>query len=319
MPSPRLLFSSLSGKLALYQAVFQQLKRFDPKSRILAVDSNPGCPASSKVEAFKVLPPLVELADENLIHFLQKENITHVLPTRDGELAYWSERSPSLAQLGVHVLCSHLDTIRHCEDKLAFGQTVTPPLLPVIPTFPSISATQSRRCVVKERRGSGSRSILLNLSPEDALQQHSAFDDPVFQPFIAGREFSAEGWVDGQGRCRAVLLRWRDKVVGGESHKSTTFHNSEWESVVSQLFTSLGGLRGHCLAQIIVGEGNSLHLVEINPRLGGASPLSLHAGFESILWSLQEAGFIGQFEPSFSPHFGVTLSKIKNEVFISYS
>jgi len=319
MPSSRLLFSSLSGKLALYQTVFHQLKRFDPKSRILAVDSNPDCPASSKVGAFKVLPVLAKLADEDLIHFLQKENITHVLPTRDGELTYWSERSSFLAQFGVHVLCSHLDAIRHCEDKLTFGQMVTPPPLTMIPTFASISGSQSRRWVVKERRGSGSRSILLNLSSEDALHQRSAFDEPVFQPFIAGREFSAEGWMDDQGRCRAVLLRWREKVVGGESHKSTTFHNPEWESTVTELFTSLGGLRGHCLAQIIVDEGNSLHLVEINPRLGGASPLSLHAGLDSILWSLQEGGMSGQFKPLFIPCFGATLSKIKSEVIISYS
>jgi len=319
MPSPRLLFSSLSGKFSLYQAVFQQLKRFDYKSRILAVDSNPNCPASSKVGSFKVLPQLTDLPDENLIHFLQKENITHVLPTRDGELGYWSERSPLLTQVGVHVLCSTMDAIGHCEDKLTFNPTPTPSPLTVIPTYSSMPVSQSCRWVVKERRGSGSKSILLDLAADDALHHHTAFDEPVFQPFIAGREFSAEGWMDDQGRCRAVLLRWREKVIEGESHKTTTFHNPEWEFAVTELFSSLSGLRGHCLAQIIVGEDNSLHLVEINPRLGGASPLSLHAGLDSILWSLQEAGMSGRFEPLFSPQFGATLSKIKGEAFITYS
>ena len=74
------------------------------------------------------------------------------------------------------------------------------------------------------------------------------------------------------------------------------------------------GLRGHVLAQVIVDDKERLHLVEINPRLGGASPLSLKAGLDSIKWSLQE--FLGdsdQIPKSPILKSGLRLSK-KNQV-----
>ena len=42
------------------------------------------------------------------------------------------------------------------------------------------------------------------------------------------------------------------------------------------------------MAQVIVDNSDNLHLVEINPRLGGATPLSLEAGLSSIYWTLSE-------------------------------
>ena len=49
------------------------------------------------------------------------------------------------------------------------------------------------------------------------------------------------------------------------------------------------GLTGHALAQVIVDKDEDLHFVEINARLGGASPLSLVSGLNSIEWFLRES------------------------------
>ena len=47
-------------------------------------------------------------------------------------------------------------------------------------------------------------------------------------------------------------------------------------------------MKGHVLAQVIVDKNENLHLIEINPRLGGASPLALSAGLHSVKWSILE-------------------------------
>ena len=39
---------------------------------------------------------------------------------------------------------------------------------------------------------------------------------------------------------------------------------------------------------MIVQEDGVLNLVEMNPRLGGASPLALRAGLTSISWNLSQ-------------------------------
>ena len=63
------------------------------------------------------------------------------------------------------------------------------------------------------------------------------------------------------------------------------------------MFEKIRGLQGQCLAQIIVDEDCKLHLIEINPRLGGASPLSLEAGLNSIGWFLNESNGASQKIP----------------------
>ena len=141
---------------------------------------------------------------------------------------------------------------------------------------------------MKDRRGNASSSLGLNLSKDDASLHARKIENPIFQPFIKGKEFSADAWMDQNGDCKSLVLRWRVKIVKGESHESVTFSNSEWEQKVKKTLNGIQGLRGHVMAQVIVDNSDNLHLVEINPRLGGATPLSLEAGLSSIYWTLSE-------------------------------
>jgi carbamoyl-phosphate synthase large subunit len=106
-------------------------------------------------------------------------------------------------------------------------------------------------------------------------------------------------------------------VVNGESHETVTFSNPEWAQKIIQTFSMIAGLKGHVLAQVIIDNEENLHLVEINPRLGGASPLSIAAGLNSIKWSLLE--FLDRSEeipafPGFT--YGLRLSKKNQQVLI---
>ena len=265
-----------------------------------------------------VLPKLRELSDDDLIAFLSKAGVTHILPTRDGELRYWSSRTNLLLAHNVMFLGSTLNAINICEDKFIFFQEVSPSGLKVIPCFQSPDYSGFEKWVVKERRGSGSKGLLISVDKFRAEEFGASLSEPIYQPYIAGKEFTAEGWINSSGECMAVLLRWRDKVVNGESFVSTTFRNTDWENKIKTLFSSINGLKGHCLGQFIVDHEENLNLVEINPRLGGASPLSLSAGMNSILWSLWEETGDHSLEPDFQPLPGVRLTKLNGEVFISY-
>ena len=77
------------------------------------------------------------------------------------------------------------------------------------------------------------------------------------------------------------------------------------------------GLTGHALAQVIVDENDSLNIVEINPRLGGASPLSLACGLHSIEWFLREtAGELMFLGSTFKSSPGKSLTRDGDRVTI---
>ena len=308
--------TSLSSKIALYDSVLSQAKIFSPNASVIGVDSNPNCPGADYVKNFRILPKLDNLSTEELLNMLENWRITHVIPTRDDELRYWAQIAPLLLKHQIKALISSCDAINLCEDKLHFPQKIKISGLAQIPSFMSVNQSNYPKWVVKERCGSGARGVVTNLSKNDAVKHALSLEEPIFQPYIEGKELTAEAWVDKNGQTPAVILRWRDKIVDGESHVSTTFKNLDWGKRIAKLFSSIDGLRGHCLAQCMVDSKGNLHLIEINPRLGGASPLSLNAGLNSILWSLQEE-MNSTDDLVYEPIYGAKLSKTGNLTFIS--
>ena len=288
MRASRVLFSSLSGKIALFEEVVRDVKSHNSDSVVIGADCNPDCSGAAQVEHFITMPRLDKLSDKDLVQFCIENEITHVLPTRDGELNFWATRRHLLTNIGVTPWVSGESFIKSCEDKIDFFQKWKDSVIPSIPTFNKIKSSMAKSWVVKERKGSASRKIGLNLSAERAAKISKDLIDPIFQPFIVGKEFSAETWVSRINKCHGVLLRWRDKVVNGESHHTTVFRNSIWEAKLKKVFEHQSGARGHCLAQVLVDSSGGLHLVEINPRLGGASPLAIRAGLHSVEWHLLE-------------------------------
>lgn len=297
-PAPRILFTSLSRKTSLYGSVLGQARAFHPEAEVFGGDCDPDCPARAKVEKFIETPPLEQSSAEEFAAFCAENGFTHLIPTRDGELSFFAEARDVLLAAGVHAMISPPDTIRVCLDKLLFAAKASQLGHPAIPTAESPASLEAERFTVKERRGSGSRGIHLDLSAEEAVQRASSLSEPIFQPHLQGRELSADLYVDRSGQTRGVILRWRDLVVDGESKVTTTFRKVEWERDLGELASGIG-LRGHGLVQAIVDEEYQLNVLEINARLGGATPLALSCGLQSVAWFLKESAGQGLETPEF--------------------
>ena len=317
-PSPIVLFSSLSAKISLCEKVLQSARRFDEQARVIGVDCDPNCPAASRVEEFALIPPLEEMDLDTLTNYCLGLRVTHVIPSRDEELGYWSAKSNHLERNGIQIMVSSENAIQTCQDKLLFSQSLESLAIPPIASSEKLSELRCKRFAVKERSGSASKSIGLNLDAEEAMEHAKGLDRPIFQPMKQGREFSAETWINSSGKCHGMLLRWRTKTIDGEAHESETFENREWEKSMQCAFESIPGLSGHALAQAIVDSGQNLHLVEINPRLGGASPLALAAGLNSIEWFLlQSAKRENEIPDNPALNKKLKLRKVNGEAIIS--
>jgi carbamoyl-phosphate synthase large subunit len=282
------LFTSLSGKISLYEGVLAQARKFHPDAQLIGGDCDAACPSRSQVEQFTETPPLDQTTGEEFAAFCQELGVTHLIPTRDGELPFFAENRSSLLAAGVQSMISSPQTIATCLDKALFAETAANLGFPAIPTMDDLSKLDAARVTVKERRGAGSRDLHLDLPPEEAEERAQGLREPIFQPHLRGRELSADLYLDQSGQSRGVVLRWRDLVVDGESKVTTTFRKAEWESELGELAAQVG-LEGHGLVQAIVDEEYRLNLLEINARLGGASPLALACGLNSIEWFLMES------------------------------
>lgn len=279
----KILVTSASRKVPLLRSIARQACEEDPSASVLAGDADPHCLASYAWSPFVTVPRLT--ASTDLAPLLTREGVTHLVPTRDGELPWFADHQGDLAAAGVDCLVAAPPSIALCQDKYAFAERLAQSGLPSIPT--SLEPIGDARVVVKERHGAGSAGLSLDVDPHTAERAAAFLQSPVFQPFVPGPEISIDAYRARDGRLLGMVARSRDLVLGGESQVSTTIDPTPYWELAEATLEALG-LTGPAVLQVIATPQGP-RVVECNARLGGASTLSLAIGLDSIRWFVRES------------------------------
>ena len=281
------LLSSASNKVPLLRALRDAVKRVSPEGIVTAGDSNENVLTRYFCDEFWRMPHTVEANTKEIIGALKQRKITHVLPTRDGELLFWAQIKETLKAENISVIVSEYESIERCLDKLQFAQLNLPSIIPAFDKLDvDLSRNKTQRLVVKERFGAGSKSIGINLSANDAVAHASSLSSPIYQPCIEGSEISVDAWLTRDGRVKAAMCRVRELVINGESQVTYTLPQSPLLPTIQETLEALN-LSGPVVLQAIVCN-EKLHIIECNSRFGGASTLGIKAGVDSLYWSLCE-------------------------------
>lgn len=288
-PAPfNVLITSVSQKLSCVREARRALLKLHGEGQVHGGDIDPDCPARGFVDAFWTMPRLEALSLDALIGYCRDRRIGAIVPTRDGELAWFAERRAALAQAGVAVMVPGPDAVDLCLDKLRFARELRALGYPAIPAFEDPASCASDRLAVKERFGAGSLGVRLGVSAAEALAAARQCRRPIFQPFIAGTEYSVDTFTAADGATKGAVARRRDRVVRGESQVTTAVDAPALEALCAEAATAIG-LRGHAVWQAIEDAAGDLHIIECNCRIGGASSLSIAMGLDSFFWAFCEA------------------------------
>ncbi|GEN36199.1 carbamoyl phosphate synthase [Aneurinibacillus danicus] len=282
------LVTSISKKVPLLQAVKYALQKSDFNAILIGGDADSKCTGKYFVDEFWHMPKITNLEIEELVRYCKAKGIVLILPTRDGELLYFARHKEQLEEQGIHVMISNERAVTICLDKQKFYDELSACGYPVITTTQDIEQLEGERYVVKERYGAGSQSIGLDLLREEAVAHAKHLSSPIFQPYIEGEEVSVDMYIDAFSQVKGVIVRKRELVVHGESQVSTTFRHQEIEELCAQMASDMN-LYGHVIFQGLLDEDGMFHVIECNPRFGGASSLSLVAGLDSFYWCYLEA------------------------------
>lgn len=283
-----LLVTSAARKIPLLRAAIAAARKLSPEMQVLAGDIDPDAPAQYAADGFWVMPRTDDTALDALIAGCRERGIGVVLPTRDGELAFWARHKARFAGEGIAVLVSPEESVTRCLDKLAFARFGQERGLPFIPAFDGLEDAGPPPYAVKERFGAGSRAIGLNLDTASAQEHAKGLTAPIFQPFIEGTEISVDAWLDRHHQVKGLVLRRRDRVVDGESQVTTSFRDTAIENAARTALEALQ-LSGPVVMQILIDKAGQPHIIECNSRFGGASTAGIAAGLDSLYWSLAEA------------------------------
>jgi carbamoyl-phosphate synthase large subunit len=282
------LVTSISKKIPMVEAVKNACKKIGPSVKLFGADVDPDCLGKYFVDSFWQMPPLSTLYAADIIHYCRHNTITAIIPSRDGELLFFATIKEELEKNGIAVMVSDVNSVTLCLDKLLFSEALFSQKLPAIPTALSVEKLSSPTFVVKERFGAGSQGILVNVGKKEAIAHSKKLEHPIFQPFVAGREYSVDVFSDKHGAVKGVVARTRDRVIHGESQMTTTVSHKALEALAKKVVQKLG-LIGHCVLQVLEDAMGNLHIIEANCRFGGASTLSVALGLDSFYWFLLEA------------------------------
>jgi len=284
-----ILISSISRKTPMIEAVKKAAKAYDLAMLVYGADATDEVIGKYFVHKFWHMPRIDKLNTEEIITYCQTEHIQIIIPSRDGELAFWATQKKVLAEHGIVVSVNSLSAIQKCLDKLTFYQELAKLNLPVIQTSENIASLAGvSKFVVKERFGAGSENIGINLTKEQAEVHQSKLKVPVYQPYIKGTEYSLDLYITSKKVVKGVIARVRRLVINGESQITESVTHPKLEKLGAEIALALD-LQGHVVLQILESENGQFHVIECNCRFGGASTLSLQCGLNSFYWAILEA------------------------------
>lgn len=287
--SSGLLITSISQKIPLIKSVKESVLKIAPQMKFYGADIDDSNIGKYFVDEFWQMPRIDLLDINELVSFCQNNDVRYIIPTRDGELSYFSTYKEFLKGFDIHVMVSKLSSIEICLDKYNFYTFLQKLGLPVVQTTLTLDENNpSSSYVVKERYGSGSVSMGINLPYGKAMKHAKTLNEPIYQPMIEGTEFSIDMYIDLNGRVKGVICRDRVKVVNGESQVTTVKNMPKLERLCSDGAEKLK-LYGHVIFQVILDKEGNFHIIECNPRFGGASTLSVAAGLDSFYWFFLES------------------------------
>lgn len=282
------LVTSASKKVPLVRAVQDAARKLHSNIQVIAGDLNENALTRYIADGFWKMPRSVDTEIDAIIVGCKERNIRTIIPTRDGELLFWAQSQTCFAEQEIDVVVSPVASVQICLDKLAFAQFGEIYGLPFIPTSTHLDEIEWERYVVKERYGAGARKIGLNLDRQSAVEHSAMLENPIYQPYIAGREISIDAWLDRSHQVKGLVLRSRDQIIDGESQVTTTFRDAQIEVLVKEILQTLK-LTGPVVLQALIDAKNNLYIIECNSRFGGASTLSIAAGLDIFYWSLLES------------------------------
>jgi len=285
------LVTSASKKTSLLKSVKKAASKISNEIRIFAGDMNSNSLCKYFSDEFYLMPKAIEVNKSEILNWCKNNNITAIVPTRDGELLFWANWKSELLENGIKVMVPDTHSVEICLDKLLFSTKCKRLNLPAITSDLDIENLDSQTFVVKERYGAGSFSIAINVNKILALKHSKTLENPLFQPFIEGTEISVDAYITQTGIVKGVITRYRNVVENGESVITESFYNETLNNELLNILEKLN-LYGHVILQIILDSNKNTHIIECNSRFGGASTLSIEAGLDTFYWFLQEANGI---------------------------
>jgi carbamoyl-phosphate synthase large subunit len=289
-----ILFANVGRRVAIIQSFREAMAKLNISGKIFGVDANHLSPAYYVTDqSFPICR--IEDADyvPSLLEICNRERIKLLISLLDTDLLKLAESREVFRDHGTFVLISSPEVVRIARDKSLTQQFFLRNGIraPSILTFEEAIEQNRFPLFIKPVDGSASH-FTFRIDDQEALGFFFNYvPRPIIQEFVPGQEYTLDLFIDMDGEVRAVVPRKRLEVRAGEVSKSQIVLDPRILQAarrVGEALAAIGGL-GPINVQSVwpTEEGAEGKFIEINPRFGGGSHLSLKAGYPFPQWIME--------------------------------
>ena len=313
----KILFTGVGRRIELIQAFRSAALVLNKSIAIYGSDLTGTAPALAYCDYVRKTIPMKDPGYiENLLQICKDDGINLIIPTIDTDLLVLSENKAKFESIGVRVLISEPEKIRICRDKNNTSEFfIECGLHAPLPVNNWKEYNGFYPAFIKPKDGSSSINAFKAENEEELKIYAKQIGDYIVQPFVSGQEYTIDVFCDWNGEPISIIPRKRLQVRAGEVLKTQICMNQsmiEEMKVLCKRFRPCGPLT----VQLIRDDYGINWYIEINPRFGGGSPLSMKAGARSAesilkLMSQELVGYISEIED------GAVYSRFDQSVCIS--
>lgn len=249
----------------------------------------------------------------------QARGIDILFPVIDEELQPFADHQAEFAAAGIQVVTNAPETVRVAKDKLATYELAVAHGLPTPQTWAWDDRDQVGAddfpVYVKPRDGRGSVGVRRVESLAEFGTLGASCEGHLIQRAVDGQEYTVDLLMDFGGVVHAAIPRKRLQVKSGVCSKAETCEDEEL-CYLARRVAAVFNLAPRANVQFIRPASGPPQLIEVNPKFGGTSILSIAAGVNLPLQVLRlylEWGFsagVGTYE------VGLVMARMWDEIYM---
>jgi len=284
-----ILFTSVGRRVELVEAFREAARRIGIRLVVHGSDISKTAPAlfycdirhiTCRISDAQYIPSLLSICKDNRIDLL--------IPTIDTDLLILAKTREQFEAIGTKVFISSPEMIGICRDKRYTADFFESCGLHSPHPVDDIKDYHGGfPCFIKPKDGSSSVNAFKVSTAEDLLTYTKDVPDYIIQPFVDGEEYTIDIFCSFGGEPIYITPRRRDLVRQGEVIKTKITQDDrmiEGAEKICAKFKPAGPITVQLIRDRKSGED---WYIEINPRFGGGSPLSMKAGADSAEASLR--------------------------------
>ena len=279
-----ILITAIGGDIAQGVATIFREARAD--YRLVGIDAQERHAGSLFVDALYTVP---NATDKNYLSSLEsiikKESVHIVLPVSEPELSALKSIQPRLKGLqwltcGETVVTTGLDKLETINRIKTLGIAV-PWTVPVAIGLPPVYP-----CILKNRTGSGSRSVFTVTDKVDAQYLAKRYPEAIYQELLQPAEREVTCAVFRAKDGRVATLQMLRTLVGGLTGWAQVINDVETSVMCRSIAEGLD-LRGSMNVQLRLTEKGP-RIFEINPRFSSTTLMRHRLGYKDAIWALDD-------------------------------